>query len=38
MLTGLKQVTMKDVAYMSADAWNDLPSITLVRSLNKLLQ
>lgn len=29
---------MKDVVYMSAEAWDDLPSTTLVKSWNKLLR
>ena len=28
---------MKDVVFMTAEAWNDLPPLTLTRSWNKLL-
>ena len=28
---------MKDVVYMCADAWDDIPAVTLTRSWNKLL-
>ena len=36
MLAFLKAIDIKDV-YMSAQAWNDLPRSTLLKSWNKLL-
>lgn len=34
----VKKINMKDVVYMTAAAWDDLPSLTLARSWNKLLR
>ena len=34
---GIKSINIKDVVYMSAAAWDDIPALTLTRSLNKLL-
>ena len=33
----IKGINMKDVVYMSAAAWDDIPSLNLTRSWNKLL-
>lgn len=38
MFTFLKSVNIKDVVYRSAQAWDDVPSSTLVKSWCKLLQ
>ena len=34
----VKQINMKDVVYMTATAWEDIPSLTLTKSWNKLLR
>lgn len=34
----VKKINMKDVVYMSAAAWEDIPASTLLRSWNKLLR
>ena len=34
----VKQINMKDVVYMTASAWDDIPPLTLARSWNKLLR
>ena len=34
----VKQINMKDVVYMTAAAWQDIPSLTLTKSWNKLLR
>lgn len=34
----VKQINMKDVVYMTAAAWEDIPSLTLTKSWNKLLR
>ena len=34
----VKQISMKDVVYMTAAAWEDIPSLTLTKSWNKLLR
>lgn len=34
----VKQINMKDVVYMTATAWEDLPPMTITKSWNKLLQ
>ena len=33
----VKQINVKDVVYMTAAAWEDIPSLTLTKSWNKLL-
>ena len=33
----IKNIDIKDVVYMSAAAWDDIPALTLTRSWNKLL-
>ena len=33
----IKSINIKDVVYMSAAAWDDIPALTLTRSWNKLL-
>ena len=33
----VKQINMKDVVYMTAAAWEDIPSLALTKSWNKLL-
>ena len=33
----VKQINMKDVVYMTATAWEDLPPMTITKSWNKLL-
>ena len=37
VIEGIKGINMKDVVYMSASAWDDIPAVTLTRSWNKLL-
>ena len=37
VIEGLKNINIKDVVYMSAAAWDDIPALTLTRSWNKLL-
>ena len=37
VIEGIKGINMKDVVYMCADAWDDIPAVTLTRSWNKLL-
>ena len=34
----VKQINIKDVVYMTATAWEDIPSLTLMKSWNKLLR
>ena len=34
----VKQINMKDVVYMTAAAWDDIPPLTIARSWNKLLR
>lgn len=34
----VKQINMKDVVYMTAVAWEDIPPLTLTKSWNKLLR
>ena len=34
----VKQINMKDVVYMTAAAWDDIPPLTLARFWNKLLR
>ncbi len=38
MFAALKGINMKHVVYMSAEAWDDVPSTTLLKSWNKLLR
>ena len=33
----VKQINMKDVVYMAAAVWEDIPTLTLTKSWNKLL-
>ena len=33
----IKSINIKDVVYMSAAAWDDIPAVTLTKSWNKLL-
>ena len=37
VIEGIKLSNMKDVVYTSAEAWNDIPAVTLTRSWNKPL-
>ena len=38
MFTALKGINMKNVVYMSAEAWNDLPSTTLIQVLEQIVK
>lgn len=37
VIEGVKDIKIKDVVYMCADAWDNIPAETLTRSWNKLL-
>ena len=37
MIEFVKKIKIKDVIYMVADAWDDIPSLTITKSWNKVL-